>query len=193
MRLEGLTRPLCPVKEERERVFGSSCWIQQPGGLSLRSAQPQQHLDQALQLLLPPSSISHPGHPAGVLSTSKAQLGLLTFEAVWKAMPATISARFFLACEGATFVADQFWFSLMFVPHAIGAVTTAAAGWGNLGHDVMQSFIISVLFRARLSLASHPGGYVVVLRRLPQQAPLVSCEATVNSERGVRAASIHGK
>ena len=44
-------------------------------------------------------------------------------------------------CHGATFVTNQFWCSLMFAPHVVGAANATATGWGNLGGGVTQIFM----------------------------------------------------
>ena len=76
------------------------------------------------------------------------QSGLLAFGAAWRATVTTISALwdyalicFFIGCAGCTFVTNQFWCCMLFVPNVLGIANAAAAGWRNLGGGVMQIFM----------------------------------------------------
>ena len=61
------------------------------------------------------------------------QPGMLAFGEVWGATAATVYARwvlicFFIGCAGCTFVTNQFWCCMLFVPNVLGIANAAAAG-----------------------------------------------------------------
>ena len=58
-----------------------------------------------------------------------------------------ILIRTLIGCAGATFVTNQFWCSLMFVPNVVGTANATAACWGNLGGGVTQIFIVWCLVK----------------------------------------------
>ena len=58
-----------------------------------------------------------------------------------------ILIRTLIGCAGATFVTNQFWCSLMFVPNVVGMANATAACWGNLGGGVTQIFIVWCLVK----------------------------------------------
>ena len=79
---------------------------------------------------------------------------LMTFGAFWVAIASIIFSdwsfiliRTLIGCAGATFVTNQFWCSLMFVPNVVGTANATAAGWGNLGGGVTQIFIVWCLVK----------------------------------------------
>ena len=53
--------------------------------------------------------------------------------------------KLFLGYAGTIFAAIQLLCSLMFTPKVVGAANATAAGWGNLGGGVTQTFMMSVI------------------------------------------------
>jgi len=87
-----------------------------------------------------------------------ALLMLMTAPAVFAMATVTspigfLLCRFFIGFGLATFVACQFWSSVMFTPKIVGIANATSAGWGNLGGGVTQ-FLIPAVFTA--IKASHP-------------------------------------
>lgn len=74
------------------------------------------------------------GHAFLMLGTSPAVFGMaLATDAV-----GFIVCRLFIGFSLATFVATQFWCSVMFTPRIVGLANATSGGWGNLGGGVTQ-------------------------------------------------------
>ena len=91
------------------------------------------------------------------------QCGVMSFEALWVAMVAAITASwnyalmcFFIGCAGAMFVTNQFWCSLAFAPNVCGTANAIAAGWSSLGGGVTQIFMMLVLFSLTVASGMEP-------------------------------------
>ncbi|OLQ10895.1 Nucleoside-diphosphatase mig-23 [Symbiodinium microadriaticum] len=91
------------------------------------------------------------------------QCGVMSFEALWVAMVAAITASwnyalicFFIGCAGAMFVTNQFWCSLAFAPNVCVTANAIAAGWSSLGGGVTQIFMMLVLFSLTVASGMEP-------------------------------------
>ena len=85
------------------------------------------------------------GHAFLMLGTAPAVFGM----ALADGATAFLLCRFFIGFSLATFVATQFWSSVMFNGKIVGTANATTAGWGNLGGGVTQ-FLMPVIYTGML-------------------------------------------
>ena len=85
------------------------------------------------------------GHAVLMLGTAPAVFGM----ALADGATSFLLCRFFIGFSLATFVATQFWSSVMFNGKIVGTANATTAGWGNLGGGVTQ-FLMPVIYTGML-------------------------------------------
>jgi NNP family nitrate/nitrite transporter-like MFS transporter len=88
------------------------------------------------------------GHAVLMLGTAPAVFGM----ALADSATSFLLCRFFIGFSLATFVATQFWSSVMFNGKIVGTANATTAGWGNLGGGVTQ-FLMPVIYTGMLQHA----------------------------------------
>ncbi|QDZ18656.1 MFS general substrate transporter [Chloropicon primus] len=86
------------------------------------------------------------GHSSLLLGTVPAVFGM----ALADGSISFLLCRFFIGFSLATFVATQFWSSVMFNGKIVGTANATTAGWGNLGGGVTQ-FLMPVIYTGLLA------------------------------------------
>lgn len=86
------------------------------------------------------------GHAFLMLGTAPAVFGM----ALADGFTSFLLCRFFIGFSLATFVATQFWSSVMFNGKIVGTANATTAGWGNLGGGVTQ-FLMPVIYTGLLA------------------------------------------
>lgn len=88
------------------------------------------------------------GHAFLMLGTAPAVFGMALADGALS----FLLCRFFIGFSLATFVATQFWSSVMFNGKIVGTANATTAGWGNLGGGVTQ-FLMPVIYAGMLTHA----------------------------------------